>query len=729
MRGDRVRFAVLASVLWGFSVSASCAAPEEKRPAGEREGGISLRVSVDKLRAKAGDDVLITVSVSGKESASLGKIAATLFEPTVGPGETALVFDNEKQVYQGRINLKKDAPSGLYVVTASAGSSEHNAFAKAWFLVGKVICDAFWEPKKYKESYVANYMEKFRGLGGNALLMVGSYSDYDAAEVWLTLADRCGLTVILSVETYIEPYSRRNEELKKMTAEIWQSYRHHPCVAGLYVNHEGSGIYLAPFIKDFCDYAKSLGGNPLTACAPYLEDPNLIGYLTAIDNLDVIELQCQIMGSRRTDNRCVFPMTRCRDHGCLCAGTALLANKIIFSQIEQYANIGEKAVPPPEGSDYSTATKEDIYSQAAGAATAPQQDGFVLSSFSGSIHGKSDQYPKEMKECEEGLRKGIEDYKLINSKVAVQPDPIVFYYPYTDWNVHCWRTSYCPAFGALRRLGVPFGIVSFVPPKGESLLPYYPMNLNEEQLEYLLRNKFVVVIPDLPGMEETDSILLKKFVEKGGTAILFGPHIPYGDRFKRDELCGGTETGEYDPDRRQDRIEVKAALHTRTKEGTVFSFIPKERIVWTPTSGKTVAVFQDGHAAILLNRFGEGTVFTIPVSLTDAVAIMPDLIRDIFDYALAQKGLKRLFDIIGASEDLDIAVSGTDGSLNLALVNHGNQPAEVKVCPLNLPPDRIYVVTDLKTGQTVSEKVGKELSEFQLQVTGRNCTAVSISSR
>lgn len=722
MHENKLRIMALLGILGTLQFLACHALPKEETAAAKQEAGITIEVSVDKLRPKRGETVAVTAAVKRREHSESNQLSAILFVPTRGPRELALSFSPEKQVYEGRVDLRNDAPSGLYVITVSVKNRTAEDVAKAWFLVGKVVCDAFGISDKLTEKSITNYIESFLGIGGNMLLVIEAYSDRKAAESALSLLDKYGLTAIISVETYIEPYSKRTEHLKRLTAGLWQLYRHHPCVVGIYVNHEGSGIYLAPFIKDFCDYAKSLGGNPLTICAPYIQDPNLISYLATIDSLDVIELQCQIMGSRRSDNRCVFPMTRCRDHGCLCVGGAFPKNKIAFSQIEQYANIGEMAVPPREGSDYSTATGEDIYRQTAGLGTAPLVDGFVMSSYSGSIYSKMKTYPDEMKKCRDALKRGIEDYKLISTKVAIRPDPIVIYYPYTDWNVHCWWTSYCPAFAAFRQLGVPFGIVPFVPPKGEELLPYYPMNLNGEQLEYLLSSNFVVVIPDLPGMEETDSILLKRFVEEGGTAILFGPHIPYGDRFNRTDLCGGTEKTAA----KHSKIEMTLGVHRRVKEGCVFNFEPKEYPSWAVTTGKTVAVFEDGSAAVLSNQFGKGAVFTIPVNTQDAIAIMPDLVRDIFDWALAQKGLKRPFDVIGANKDIDIAMSCVNGEYRLAVVNHGNQNVEVRIFPLSLLPETVYKLTDLKTGETLPEKSGKELAQMWLPVKAVDCKVITL---
>jgi hypothetical protein len=702
-----------------------CASPQEQVKTAGTERRFSVTVSVNKVRPNPGEVVTVDAAVEGDNALRGEEVSAILFEPTRGAKRLALSFDESIQLYRGEVMLTPDAPWGMYVVTVCAKRGNEQAVAKAWFIVGKIIGDDFYIPQKDVEATVSANVKRFLNVGGNLLLVVGGYRDYDATELTLNIADTTGLTVMLSVETYIQPYSKRTEFLKNLVTDLWERCKNHPCTVGIYVNHEGSGIYLTPFIKDFFNFVKTLDGNPLTICAPYIEDPNLIGYLTAIDSLDVIELQCQIMGSRRHDNRCVFPMTRCRDHGCLCAGTALMRNKIPLSQIEQYGTLGEVAVPPDKGNRATTATPEDIYCQVVGVATAPGIDGFLVCCYSSWICRRLKDYPDEMRKCEESFKRGIQDYRLISSMAAVTPDPVVFYYPYTDWNVHCWRTTYCPAFAAFRRLGLPFGIVSFVPKKGEDVLPYYPMTLNEEQLEYLLKNRFVVVMPDFPGMEETDSILLKRFVEDGGVAVLFGPHIPYGDCFERDEMCGGKENLES----KRSRMEIKTKLGNRVNENTVFSFEQKEFPSWTPTTGKAVAVFEDGSAAILLNDFGKGKVITISVNAEDAIAIMPALLRDIFDYALAQRGVKRAFDVFGANDEIDIAASVVDGEYRLAVVNHGKEEVEVKVSPLGLSPEKRYVLTDLKRDERLREGLGKEFSEFMLRVSSHSCAVTSLSEK
>lgn len=106
---------------------------------------------------------------------------------------------------------------------------------------------------------------------------------------------------------------------------------------------------------------------------------------------------------------------------------------------------------------------------------------------------------------------------------------------------------------------------------------------------------------------------------------------------------------------------------------------------------------------------------------------MPNLVRDILDHALAQRGGNRAFDIIGANEDMDLAMSSLDGEYRLAIVNYGKKPVEVKICPLNITPNELYRLTDLRTGKILSEKLGKNLAEIDIRIKGSDFIALRLS--
>jgi hypothetical protein len=250
-----------------------------------------------------------------------------------------------------------------------------------------------------------------------------------------------------------------------------------------------------------------------------------------------------------------------------------------------------------------------------------------------------------------------------------------------------------------------------------------PNHLNDDQLGYLLSGHYVLVLADIAGMQDTDSLLVKNFVNQGGAVILFGPHILYGDLFLRDELCGGREK----PPTRRFQVEAREDFSGRVRKGQKFRLGGAEWSGWAPVSAKAMAAFEDGDAAVLLNRFGQGLVVTIPMSLSDAVLVMPDLLRDMFDYALAQREEKRVFDLTGGAEDMDVAVSRREGEAWLAAVNHDKAPRALGIRPLFLEAGAGYRLTDLKTGSFLREGRGGDFAEIKVSVPGLGYILLGLS--
>jgi len=93
----------------------------------------------------------------------------------------------------------------------------------------------------------------------------------DLVELVLSRADRAGIAVLLSVSwdmTRQSPYQQRMEEIKAISRELHQLYKHHPSLAGFYSYQEGSGTYFVDYVREFSGHIKSLDRNLLTACAP-----------------------------------------------------------------------------------------------------------------------------------------------------------------------------------------------------------------------------------------------------------------------------------------------------------------------------------------------------------------------------------------------------------------------------------------------------------------------------
>jgi len=699
----------------------------------------SLEVSVDNPRPKPGDTVQVSVLVKKSGSVKRLKVESKLLIPSLGTGVLDLALaSQELGLYKGQIDLPPRAPAGIYAITATAVQGSTRVIGKANFIVGKVIGDFMIVsalPEVGAEENVSAYMKNFIGLGGNMLIVhdiIGRKAWYpskicaqaapentaaDRVGLALRLADERGLPSMITVVwdmTKKMPYAEYSQSAKAVMKELWELYGHHTSLIGFYSYQEGSGTYMAAYVRDFSDAVKALNKGLLSGCAPYIDDPLLAGYLAAIDSLDVVIYQGAVMASYRPDNRKCFPIRRTRDFAALSAGAALQKNKIALSHVELFGYLEKRFA------DAYLASPADIYSQILSAASCYGPDGITLFTYHFNIHTMSQQIP-DVQKCANAVEQGLEAFRTIAQETANESSGIGIYIPYSDWWVDRWSASIVPALDGFRRLGTAPEIIPFIPPRGEEILPYYPFHLNEEQADYWISHKMVLVLPDITGMQDTDSLLLKTFVERGGTAVLFGPRIPYGDQFDRDEIVGGKEqkTGNHW------RIAVKEPLFARARQGRAFDFPVSSYPSWIPTTAKDAAVFEDGSSAVLVNDFGKGLIVTIPLSVADAIKVMPDLVRDVLDLALSKVGRTRPFDIEGGTEDMDFAQSSAGGEYRLAAVNYGQRAADLAIYPLDLAPTQFYILTNLKTGQATSRR-GRDFYQIRMIVRGGDFIAFKI---
>jgi hypothetical protein len=737
------KFIVFLIVLSGILVFLACACQSSASKNGGEKKALEVEVFADKFRAKPGELITVSAAVKAIKISSSLKVSAELFVPREGAENLRLqTKDKNKGLYQAQVELGSEAPEGLYGITVKAASGSSSAVGKASFLVGKIIADFYIIsalPKEDTEQDVADYLNSFLNIGGNMLVIhdivsekawypsricsraAASDSADDRVGLTLKLADKLGLPSLISVVWDISrkmPYAEHMESTKSILKELWLLYGRHPSLVGFYNYQEGSGTYLASQVREFSDAVKALDKGLLTACAPYIDDPILAGYLAAIDSLDIVIYQGAVMASYRPDNRKCFPLRRTKDFSALSSGATLIKNKISLSHVELFGYL-ERSYAHSYLASY-----KDIYEQILSAATCYGPDGITLFTYHYNIHSLSKKIP-EAKNSALGVSDGLKAYELLSQSAAREPTRIALYIPYSDWWCDRWTSCYLPALDGFRRLGMAAEIIPFVPPKGEEILPYYPMSLNREQLDFLLDRNYVLILPDISGMQDTDSLLLKEFVEKGGAAVLFGPHIPYGDRFNRTELCGGGENKEAS----HYKIEVKEAIQARVRQGEKFAFESTHFSSWSPIAGRAVACFEDGSAAVLINNFGKGVVITIPVSLSGMVRVAPALVRDIIDFALAQKGVKRAFDIIGANEDMDIAMSLFKGEYWLAIVNYQDKAVKVKICPLHLASDKVYKLVDLRTGRLLAEEKGSGLTELRMKLGPSDFLALALARK
>ncbi len=646
-----------------------------------------INVSVDRAKVGRGQTVEITVRTAGGNTPNAG-----LLKPAVGV-ENLSLQKAEEGVYRAKVEVTRDAPAGLYVVHVWTGDKENpTSVGKASFRLGNIVQDFFianYLDRQNPAQDIENYLKEFRALGGNFLvahnLIISSGAFYpskiaktevergsakDVVEELLKQADRQGIGVLLSVswdQTRKSHYRDRMKEIKAIISEMYALYRHHPSLAGFYSWQEGSGTYYAPFMREFSEQVKSHDKGLLTACAPHIDDPLLASYLSVIEELDVLIYQSAVMGSYRTDNRKKYPWRRVRDFAGLGAGAKRLQNKITLTHVELFGYLEKRQSP-----DFVTAAFADIYGQILSAATVTDTDGISLFTYHAHIYEPLKKF-KQVEKSREAVIKGLNAYQMITSNVTDKRNPIALYIPYSDFVIERWNNYFLPALDAFRALGVPVDILPYAPRMDESVYPYYPIHHNPDVLERLLKEKTVLVLANVSGFQQTDSDLIKAFVERGGVIVAFGKQIPMGRSYDRKELFGGEEVAE----KPHTEIIIKNPTGKRAAKNKRFKFSPENLSSWVASGANVVAEFEDGSAAALVNKYGKGIVVTILPEAKFASQNLPELVRDALDYAFAASGNKPLIDVIGASENFDIAMTHTENGFNVVLANYNTAKQQI----------------------------------------------------
>ncbi len=599
-------------------------------------GGYRIEISVSRSRVAPGETVVVKLHLSTSFRASNTSPSAVLLRPSVGiePLPLQPLAGGIPFSYIANIHLPQSAPPGLYMVHAWTGDRDHpSSIGKTTFLLGKIVGDFFIGSALDEEKPrpdLENYLKDFHALGGNFLIahnLITTERAYfpcavckhsarqpeqpDIVDLLLAEADRGGYPVLLSVSwdmTRDTPYEGRMKETLSIMDDLYSRYAHHPSLAGFYSFQEGSGTYYVPYIREFSKHVKGLNPNLLVACAPYVDDPLLAGYLATLKDLDIIIWQSGVMGSYRSDNRKKYPLRRVKDFCSLAAGAKQLESKIALTHVELFGYL-EQALAP----DVPTTGYKNIYQQILSAATVTGSDGIMLFTFHYHIYNVLKTHP-EVRESRKAVFDGLNAFKLIASRVSSQPNPLAVYFPYSDWVIERWPNSFLPALDAFRVLGIPVDVLPYAPPLEEAILPYYPIHMNRSVLARLLQNRTVLILPDISGFQQTDSDLIKAFVEQGGVILAFGPQIPMGRSYKRTELFGVEES----KSQVHNAIVVREALGDRVRAGNKFA-LPDVRLPsWTIAGARAAATFDDGSAAILVNSYGKGKTVTIAPAASDS---------------------------------------------------------------------------------------------------------------
>jgi Domain of unknown function (DUF4434) len=678
----------------------------------------AIKVSVSPVKVRRGETVHVVASLP-ERAAPAGAVQAILLKPEPGTLPLELVpFSDKKDEIRAVIQLGEGARDGLYAVHVWIGERERpSALGKAWFLVGKLVLDypilsavKADDPNRDIEEYLAD----FKSLGGNALiihvLMDGQKAYYpsriartdvapgsprDLVETFLEHADYMGFACLLSVSwdmTRDADYAEFPAQIRSITTELYDLYGHHPSLAGFYSYQEGSGTYLVPLLREFCAHVKSLHPNLLTACAPYVDDPLLAGYLSVLRDLDIIIYQGMTMASYRPDNVKRYPLRRVRDLCGVGVGAKWLQDKIALTHMELFGYLENRL-----SAEHNTTSYENIYPQLLSAATAAGSDGVALFTYHYNIHHFRGRFP-EIAAARQAVADGLRAFDLIWENVSRAPNPVAFYYPYEDWVIERWATDYVPALDAFRVLGVPADFRPFAPPARESFYPFYPYHRNDEAIAQLLKSRTLLVLPDVSGFHATDSDFLKSFVERGGSVVAFGPRIPLGNTYDRAELFGIRDAGT----RARRGVVVEDALGPRGPRGRLYPLGGAAFPGWQPAGARVIGTFDDGTAAVLVNRRGQGLLATVSLDAASASRLIPDLVLDVLDLALSAGGRRRAVDVLGGSGNVDIAAVETPAGCRAAVVNHEPNPLEVVIRPLGPAAGRPGRWTDLASARPLT---------------------------
>ncbi len=678
-----------------------------------------LDVTVTPRRPEPGDTVVVRITAPADGS----EVKAALLIPKSGRTPLDLkapAADAKDRTYEASIALGAGDPEGLYAIHVWTGSEKTpKAVGKGWFLRGRLIVDypilSLVDPKR-PEADIRAYLEDIHGLGLNFLVvhvlidakkayypsevarnnvLRGSPSDY--VETFLRLSDRIGFACLLSVSwdmTHNTDYATAPAEIRWITDELWALYGHHPSLAGFYSYQEGSGTYLVPYLREFCGHVKKHHPNLLTACAPYVDDPLLSGYLSMLDSLDMVIFQGMTMASFRPDNVKRYPLRRVRDLCGVGIGGKWLQDKIAITHTELFGYLESRAAK-----GHNTTTYENILPQVLSAATAAGSDGVSFFTYHANIYnaGRKPANAKDIARAREAVVDGLKAYNIIWEKVARRPNPVAFYYPYEDWVIERWWTGYLPAIDAFRRLGVAADFVPFAPAITESVYPFYPYRPNGTALRRYLDEKMALVLPDVSGFHNVDSEFVKAFLEQGGTIVAFGPQLPMGNTYDRDALLGAAE-GTKVPRR---EIVVRKPAGSRVKGGPDSGWgrlspgragrrdrprsWPNSRTE-RPRCSRTASGRASSRRSRWTRRRRPGRSRTS--SATSSTRRWP---------SRAVSGPSTSW---ATTENIDLASCFIAGGVRAAVVNHAAEPVDVVIVPLGTGASAAGIWTDLATGTT-----------------------------
>jgi TusA-related sulfurtransferase len=129
--------------------------------------------------------------------------------------------------------------------------------------------------------------------------------------------------------------------------------------------------------------------------------------------------------------------------------------------------------------------------------------------------------------------------------------------------------------------------------------------------------------------------------------------------------------------------------------------------------------FEDGSPAITINKYGRGTIVSILSDAPTAARNIPELVRDVLDYAVSLAGDSLLVDVVGSNENSDIAVEKTTKGFRVAVVNYNATEMELTLKPIKTTAGRTLEWLDLETDRKISTE-----QSLQMKVLGSGYRAL-----
>jgi hypothetical protein len=192
-----------------------------------------------------------------------------------------------------------------------------------------------------------------------------------------------------------------------------------------------------------------------------------------------------------------------------------------------------------------------------------------------------------------------------------------------------------------------------------------------------------------------------------------------GRSYERKELFGGDQIG---GTRTHSAVVVREAVGDRVKAGSRYALGEIELPFWTPQGARVIATFEDGSAAITLNKFGQGLVVTIVPDAWTAAHHMPELMRETIGRAMSSIGAAPLVDIVGTNEKTDMAVGRTPKGFRVAVINHNSGELEVMLRPLKTLVVRLSGWVDLVSGDKLETSTVNR--SIKVKIPGRGFRAL-----